>query len=48
MKFVAAYLLAALGGNTSPSCDDLKGVLGSGVYFLSSQVHFLLLKDFFF
>ena len=29
MKIVAAVLLAALGGNTSPSADDIKGILGS-------------------
>ncbi|KAH7561205.1 hypothetical protein ACOSP7_016163 [Xanthoceras sorbifolium] len=29
MKIIAAYLLAALGGNTSPSADDLKNILGS-------------------
>ncbi|KAK8480141.1 hypothetical protein V6N13_030787 [Hibiscus sabdariffa] len=29
MKVVAAYLLAVLGGNTSPSVDDLKDILGS-------------------
>ncbi|XP_076954343.1 large ribosomal subunit protein P2-like [Bidens hawaiensis] len=29
MKVVAAYLLALLGGNTSPSADDLKNILAS-------------------
>ena len=29
MRYVAAYLLAALGGNESPSEDDIKGILGS-------------------
>ncbi|KAK4441280.1 60S acidic ribosomal protein P2 [Sesamum alatum] len=29
MKVVAAYLLAVLGGNASPSADDLKNILGS-------------------
>ncbi|KAK9170450.1 hypothetical protein Syun_002590 [Stephania yunnanensis] len=29
MKIIAAYLLAVLGGNTCPSTDDLKGILGS-------------------
>eukprot|EP00252_Welwitschia_mirabilis_P022245 TRINITY_DN5975_c1_g1_i1.p2 TRINITY_DN5975_c1_g1~~TRINITY_DN5975_c1_g1_i1.p2 ORF type:complete len:115 (+),score=33.31 TRINITY_DN5975_c1_g1_i1:192-536(+) len=29
MKVVAAYLLAVLGGNTSPSADDVKSILGS-------------------
>jgi hypothetical protein len=30
MKVIAAYLLAVLGGNTSPSAEDLKNILGSG------------------
>ncbi|XP_026660279.1 60S acidic ribosomal protein P2B-like [Phoenix dactylifera] len=29
MKVVAAYLLAVLGGNTCPTADDLKDILGS-------------------
>ncbi|KAK4854154.1 hypothetical protein QYF36_019779 [Acer negundo] len=29
MKLIAAYLLAALGGNVSPSADDLKKILSS-------------------
>ncbi|XP_075634284.1 large ribosomal subunit protein P2B-like [Castanea sativa] len=29
MKVVAAYLLAVLGGNTTPSAEDLKNILGS-------------------
>ncbi|XP_040994575.1 60S acidic ribosomal protein P2-like [Juglans microcarpa x Juglans regia] len=29
MKVIAAYLLAVLAGNTSPSADDLKDILGS-------------------
>ncbi|KAI4373578.1 hypothetical protein MLD38_011692 [Melastoma candidum] len=29
MKVVAAYLLAVLGGNTTPSADELKDILGS-------------------
>ncbi|XP_030453848.1 60S acidic ribosomal protein P2-1-like [Syzygium oleosum] len=29
MKVVAAYLLAVLGGNTTPTADDLKHFLGS-------------------
>ncbi|KAJ9177957.1 hypothetical protein P3X46_009880 [Hevea brasiliensis] len=29
MKVVAAYLLAVLGGNTHPSAEDLKEILGS-------------------
>ncbi|XP_059278203.1 large ribosomal subunit protein P2-like isoform X2 [Lycium ferocissimum] len=28
MKVIAAYLLAVLGGNTSPSAKDLKSILG--------------------
>lgn len=34
MKVVAAYLLAVLGGNASPSADDIKGILGSGIYLI--------------
>ncbi|KAL8730630.1 MAG: hypothetical protein Q9166_003943 [cf. Caloplaca sp. 2 TL-2023] len=29
MKHLAAYLLLSLGGNTSPSAEDVKGVLSS-------------------
>ena len=29
MRYVAAYLLAVLGGNTSPSCCDIKDILES-------------------
>ncbi|KAG7493614.1 60S acidic ribosomal protein P2-like [Solea senegalensis] len=29
MRYVAAYLLAVLGGNTSPSAKDIKSILGS-------------------
>ncbi|WOG98324.1 hypothetical protein DCAR_0417665 [Daucus carota subsp. sativus] len=29
MKVIAAYLLAVLGGNTSPTADDIKNILGS-------------------
>ncbi|KAI5628475.1 60S acidic ribosomal protein P2 [Silurus meridionalis] len=29
MRYVAAYLLAVLGGNTSPSAKDIKNILGS-------------------
>ncbi|CAL1367115.1 unnamed protein product [Linum trigynum] len=29
MKVVAAYLLAVLGGNSSPTAEDLKKILGS-------------------
>ena len=29
MRYVAAYLLAALGGNSSPSADDIKGILSA-------------------
>ncbi|CAM8965028.1 unnamed protein product [Rhodiola kirilowii] len=29
MKVIAAYLLAVLGGNTTPSADDLKKILAS-------------------
>ena len=30
MKMIAAYLLAVLGGNTSPTADDVKNILESG------------------
>lgn len=34
MRYVAAYLLAVLGGNTSPSSSDIKDILESvGVTF---------------
>ncbi|XP_041810451.1 60S acidic ribosomal protein P2 [Chelmon rostratus] len=29
MRYVAAYLLAVLGGNTSPTAKDIKAILGS-------------------
>lgn len=29
MKHLAAYLLLSLGGNTSPSAEDVKGVLSA-------------------
>ncbi|XP_056130463.1 60S acidic ribosomal protein P2 [Lampris incognitus] len=29
MRYVAAYLLAGLGGNTSPTAKDIKAILGS-------------------
>ncbi|KAG9509507.1 60S acidic ribosomal protein P2, partial [Fragariocoptes setiger] len=29
MRYVAAYMLAVIGGNKSPSVDDLKRILGS-------------------
>lgn len=29
MRYVAAYLLAALGGNENPSADDVKAILSS-------------------
>ncbi|XP_069008343.1 60S acidic ribosomal protein P2 [Embiotoca jacksoni] len=29
MRYVAAYLLAVLGGNTSPSAKNIKDILGS-------------------
>jgi hypothetical protein len=28
---IAAYLLAILGGNTSPTADDVKSILESGI-----------------
>ncbi|CAN0916708.1 60S acidic ribosomal protein P2B [Linum grandiflorum] len=29
MKVIAAYLLAVLGGNNTPTAEDLKGILGA-------------------
>merc|ERR1712121_622947 len=29
MRYIAAYLLATMGGNASPSADDIKQILGS-------------------
>ncbi|OWM68986.1 60S acidic ribosomal protein P2-like [Punica granatum] len=29
MKVIAAYLLAVLGGNTNPTAEDIKAILGS-------------------
>ena len=37
MKVVAAYLLAVLGGKTSPSAADLKDILGSGNFILEKK-----------
>jgi len=43
MKVVAAYLLAVLGGNTSPSSDDIKSILGSvGVDSDDDKIDYLL------
>ncbi|XP_059646722.1 large ribosomal subunit protein P2y-like [Cornus florida] len=43
MKVVAAYLLAVLGGNSCPSADDLKGILGSvGAEADDGMIHLLL------
>ena len=29
MRYIAAYLLATMGGNANPSADDVKQILGS-------------------
>ncbi|PWA48019.1 ribosomal protein L12 family [Artemisia annua] len=43
MKVVAAYLLALLGGNTSPTAEDLKTILGSvGADADEDRIEFLL------
>jgi hypothetical protein len=34
MKFIAAYLLAVLAGNSSPSAEDLTAILESGNFSL--------------
>ncbi|XP_041994152.1 60S acidic ribosomal protein P2A-like [Salvia splendens] len=41
MKIVAAYLLAVLGGNASPSADDISNILASGsyIYIYSLRLH---------
>jgi len=39
MKVVAAYLLAVLGGNPSPSAGDIKNILSAG-FFSQSQIFF--------
>ncbi|PUZ65749.1 hypothetical protein GQ55_3G249800 [Panicum hallii var. hallii] len=48
MKMIAAYLLAVLGGNTSPTADDVKNILESvGAEADEEKLDFLLteLKD---
>ena len=43
MKVVAAYLLALLGGNSSPSAGDIKTILGSvGVEANDDRIELLL------
>ncbi|XP_045147672.1 mutS protein homolog 4 [Echinops telfairi] len=37
MRYVASYLLAALGGNASPSAKDIKKILDSNVHFTTIQ-----------
>lgn len=43
MKVIAAYLLALLGGNLSPSADDLKNILGSGAIQCPATPRFQIL-----
>ncbi|MCJ1278571.1 60S acidic ribosomal protein P2 [Puttea exsequens] len=45
MKHLAAYLLLGLGGNTSPSADDIKGVLSSVGIDADEERLEMLLKD---
>lgn len=45
MKVVAAYLLAVLGGNPSPTADDIKNILESGTISFSLPV-FIFLEFF--
>ena len=40
MKVIAAYLLAILGGKTTPSAEDLKDILGSGTHHLHFSYNF--------
>ncbi|KAL8474166.1 hypothetical protein ACS0TY_030845 [Phlomoides rotata] len=43
MKIIAAYLLVVLGGNASPSADDLKSILGSvGIEVDEDKLNLLL------
>ncbi|XP_065855180.1 large ribosomal subunit protein P2-like [Euphorbia lathyris] len=43
MKLVSAYLLAVLGGKTSPSAEDINAILGSvGVDGDADQIKYLL------
>ncbi|KAK1326602.1 hypothetical protein QJS10_CPA01g01711 [Acorus calamus] len=43
LKFIAAYLLAVLGGNSNPSPGDLKSILGSvGAEVEDDRIEFLL------
>ncbi|KAG8068485.1 hypothetical protein GUJ93_ZPchr0005g15149 [Zizania palustris] len=43
MKLIAAYLLAVLGGNTSPTAEDIKNILESvGVEANEERLEFLL------
>jgi len=45
MRHVAAYMLATLGGNQSPSADDLKKILSSvGIECDSAQAQDLCSK----
>jgi large subunit ribosomal protein LP2 len=37
MKVVAAYLLANLGGNASPSADDIKKILSAGKQYSQTR-----------
>ncbi|PIA29343.1 hypothetical protein AQUCO_06000006v1 [Aquilegia coerulea] len=43
MKVIAAYMLALLGGNTAPTADDIKKILGSvGAEAEDDRIEFLL------
>lgn len=42
MKVVAAYLLAALGGNATPSAEDISKILSSGEELLKSGCTMML------
>lgn len=45
MKVIAAYLLAVLGGNTSPTADDVKSILESGISAILVITFFDLLSS---
>merc|ERR1712033_20608 len=45
MRYIAAYMLAALGGNESPSKDDLEKILGSVAIKADSARLDLIIKE---
>lgn len=48
MRYVAAYLLAGLGGNAAPSEDDIKAILSAaGIDADGAKLSKVLLRFFF-